>query len=102
MSPLASLDFAGIGKAQGQLSDELEIHRAQRSHFSSTQTLSELLGECIHLQSVERPWGLVFYFYVELLLGLACRFQGAMSCNDMHDNFQAQFRLVDLAMRLRD
>lgn len=49
------------------------------------------------------PGVLYYYFYVELLLlGLACRFQGAMSCNDMHDNFQAQFRLVDPAMRLRD
>ena len=54
VSALASLDFVGKGMAQGQLSDELEIYLAQRSHFSSTQTLSELLGECIRLQSAER------------------------------------------------
>lgn len=48
------------------------------------------------------PGVLYYYLYVELLLGLACRFQGAMSCDDMHDNSQAQFRLVDPAIRLRD
>lgn len=68
VSPLASLDFVGIGKAQGQLIDELEIHLARRSHFSSTQTLSELLGECIHLQSVGRPWGLVLLFLCRIII----------------------------------
>lgn len=45
---------------------------------------------------------LYYYFYVGLLLGLACRFQGAMSCNDMHDNCQGQFRFSDPVMKLRD
>lgn len=70
VSPLASLDFVGIDKAQGQLSDELEIYLARRSHFSSTQLLSELLGDCIRLQSVERPWGLVLLFLCRVIIGL--------------------------------
>lgn len=70
VSPLAGLSFAGTGKAQGQLSDELEIHLARRSHFSSTQPLSELLGECIGLQSVERRWGLVLLFLCRIIIGL--------------------------------